>query len=161
MQISKNKRLLTNKAVFSYSKRKKNNLNLAWTDFKKSHLWNYVSLFKVYPGYIQIGFSPFAVADNCLNQKLIFCSLRSASTMFLFIRQKVLLVQMVLEFFSNDPSCEFSNKIQTYYWPIVLHNLASSRTFIDKNCSICYSSFCNICCLETTVQTISNKQQQI
>lgn len=48
-----------------------------------------ISLFEVYPGCIQICFSPFVVADNYLiDQKLLFCYSRYASTNFLLISQK-------------------------------------------------------------------------
>lgn len=45
------------------------------------------------------------VADNCpIDQKLVFCSSKSASTIFLLIRQKTLFIQMAIKFFRNDPS---------------------------------------------------------
>ena len=48
-----------------------------------------ISLFEVYPGCIQICFSPFVVVDNYLiDQKLLFCYSRYASTNFLLISQK-------------------------------------------------------------------------
>ena len=51
---------------------------------------NIMSFFEVYPGYIQIFFSPFAVAGNRLiNQQLVFCFSRSVYSNLLLLKQNV------------------------------------------------------------------------